>query len=105
MADALRSGGRADEAVLLVREALTQLERCYPLAMYLGQVWWIAYQVLAAAGHTDEAVAALQAGRSWVLHDALPHVPVEYRESFLTGNLTNRSLLAQAQETGVGARG
>ena len=49
-----------------------------------------------AASDGDDALMALARGAQWVRRVALPHVPDEYRESFLQRNASNRLLLAAA---------
>lgn len=95
-ADALRRAGHADEAVVRVGVALQRLEHCRPFDMTPAQAWWIAYQAYESAGRGDDAVAALRNGRHWIREQALPHVPAEYRRSFLELNPVNRGLLATA---------
>jgi hypothetical protein len=94
--DALRRSGRARQAARLARALLTRVGSIQPSDMHLPQIWWIAHAALAAAGDAEAAAAALQAGAHWIGTVALPHVPDEFRASFLERNAINRHLLAAA---------
>ncbi len=81
----------ADEA----RALLGQFGEGYaPDSMYRGEAWLVAHRALLAAGHVEEANAALEQGRGWVRQQALPYVPTAFIESFLARNAVNASLLA-----------
>lgn len=95
-ADALRRAGRCQEAAAAMHELQPQLEAQQPADLTLGQAWWLAAQVFESAGHGDQALIALGHGARWVNHVALPHVPAEFRDSFLHRNATHRALLAAA---------
>jgi len=65
--------------------------------MYLPDAWWLAAQVFDACQANDDAQAALMQGSRWIRDTALPHVPEEFRDSFLHRNPTNLALLAAAR--------
>jgi DNA-binding SARP family transcriptional activator len=90
-----RSGDTAAAAAEMHR-IVAELPQVQPADLYTGQAWWIAAQVLDGNGETDAALRALAHGAQWVRHQALPHVPERYRDSFLQRNATNRALLAAA---------
>lgn len=93
-ADALRRAGRNDEAAASMRKIAQQLDRLQPADLMVGQAWWLAAQVFDAAGDGGQALIALGQGAHWVRQIALPHVPPEFRDSFLQRNLSIRALLA-----------
>lgn len=93
---ALHRANRSDAAAALLRELLPRLDRVQPADMYLPDARWIAVQVFAACGASDEAAMALAQGTRWIRQVALPHVPEAFRDSFLNRNPTNRELLAAA---------
>jgi hypothetical protein len=95
-ADTLRRAGRFQEAAAAMHELQPQLEAQQPADLTLGQAWWLAAQVFESAGQGDQALIALGHGARWVNHVALPHVPAEFRDSFLHRNATHRALLAAA---------
>jgi DNA-binding SARP family transcriptional activator len=88
--------GRAEQALAWLAQALEGIATRRPLSMYYGEVWWIAHQVLAAAGRAEEAADALSRGREWILEEALPQVPVDLRDSFRHANPVNAALLGAA---------
>ncbi|MBE7420575.1 MAG: AAA family ATPase [Ideonella sp.] len=95
-AHALSRSGEHRAAADAMRELVPQIERVPPADLYLGEAWWIAAQVLEANGDGDQALLALAHGAQWVRRVALPHVPDEFRNSFLQRNPVNRALLAAA---------
>ncbi|MFI4931329.1 MAG: hypothetical protein ACHP83_13890 [Burkholderiales bacterium] len=88
--------GQTQEAALAMRESVEQMAQLQPADMYFGEAWWIAAQVFDANGDGDHSLLALARGAQWVRRVALPNVPDEFRESFLTRNPVNRVLLAAA---------
>ena len=88
---------RISEAVTVVRDLLAPLAGTEPMTLYAPFYWLTAYQVLWAAEHAEEAMAALARGRAWILDTALPQVPQPFRDSFLNRNPVNRDLLAAAR--------
>ncbi|HSB99195.1 MAG TPA: tetratricopeptide repeat protein, partial [Burkholderiaceae bacterium] len=95
-AQALSRAGQTHDAALAMRELVEQLEQVQPADMYFGEAWWIAAQVFDANGDGDHSLMALARGAQWVRRVALPSVPEEFRDSFLTRNPVNRALLAAA---------
>jgi hypothetical protein len=95
-AHALSRTGDTGAAAAAMRELVPRLATLRPADLYFGRAWWIATQVFEASGDSDEALAALAQGAQWVRRVALPHVPEEFRSSFLERNPTNRALLAAA---------
>lgn len=91
-------GGQPSRAAEAARRALALYAEGYrPEAMYTAELHWVACRALAAAGHAEEADAALRAGLDWLRRDALPNVPLPFTDSFLHRNPVNRALLALAQ--------
>jgi DNA-binding SARP family transcriptional activator len=80
----------------LMRELSARLEKAQPADMYLPEAWWIAVRVFDACGASEQALAALAQGTRWI-QATLPHVPDEFRDSFLHRNPTNLALLAAAR--------
>lgn len=95
-AQALSRAGRTQDAASAMRELVEQMARLQPSDMYVGEAWWIAAQVFDANGDGDLSLLALARGAQWVRRVALPHVPEEFRDSFLHRNPTNRALLVAA---------
>lgn len=95
-ADAARRAGHADEAAGAMRDLVDELDRLQPADMMPSQAWWLAAQVFDASGDGAHASIALGRGAHWLRQIALPHVPPEFRDSFLQRNAANRALLAAA---------
>ncbi len=93
---ALSRAGETEAAAVAMRELVPRLATQQPSDLYFGQAWWLASQVFEASGDGDQALMALAHGAQWVRRVALPHVPAEFRESFMQRNPTNRALLAAA---------
>jgi hypothetical protein len=64
--------------------------------IYAGDQWWLLFQALDAGGDRAGAEEALRRGVHWINETALPHVPAEFRDSFLNRNPTNRAILTTA---------
>jgi tetratricopeptide (TPR) repeat protein len=88
--------GHTAEAAAAMRELVSEMSRMPPVDLYRGEAWWLAAQVFDAAGDSAQALLALAQGTDWVRRVALPHVPDEFRDSFLQRNPSNRALLAAA---------
>jgi DNA-binding SARP family transcriptional activator len=88
--------GDVQGAADAVRPLVQALHSVQPSDMDMGQAWWLAAQVLQAAGDAAQAQAALLHGVRWVRDTALPQVPPPFRDSFLQRNPANRALLAAA---------
>ncbi|MES2958538.1 MAG: AAA family ATPase [Pseudomonadota bacterium] len=88
--------GRTQPAAAAMRELVAGMASVPPADLYRGQAWWLAAQVFDAAGDSAQALLALAQGTDWVRRVALPNVPEEFRDSFLSRNPANRALLAVA---------
>lgn len=88
--------GYTQEAAAAMRELVGEMARVPPADLYRGQAWWLAAQVFDAAGDSAQALLALAQGTDWIRRVALPQVPDEFRDSFLSRNPANRDLLAAA---------
>ena len=88
--------GQTAGAATAMRELTVQIADVQPADLYLPEAWWLAAQVFEANGDGDDALMALARGAQWVRRVALPNVPDEFRDSFLSRNATNRALLAAA---------
>jgi hypothetical protein len=88
---------RAAEAAPDAAALLDELRKQGAYWIYAPEYWWALHRAFAAAGDAPAAREALASGRRWILETALPHVPAEFRDSFLHRNLINRELLAAAQ--------
>jgi DNA-binding SARP family transcriptional activator len=64
-----------------------------PDSFYLPEMWLVAGRVYAAAGHTSEAVRAVDEGATWVRRVAQNDVPEHFVDSFLNRNAVNLELL------------
>ena len=95
-AHAQSRAGHTAEAAAAMRELVADMPRVPPADLYRGQAWWLAAQVFDAAGDSAQALMALAQGTDWVRRVALPNVPEEFRDSFLSRNPANRALLAAA---------
>ena len=95
-AHAQSRAGHTVEAAAAMRELVTEMAGVPPADLYRGQAWWLAAQVFDAAGDSAQALLALAQGADWVRRVALPNVPEEFRDSFLSRNPANRALLAAA---------
>jgi tetratricopeptide (TPR) repeat protein len=95
-AQAQSRAGQTQDAALAMRELVDQMAQLQPADLYFGEAWWIAAQVFDANGDGDHCLLALARGAQWVRRVALPNVPEEFRDSFLTRNPVNRALLAAA---------
>jgi hypothetical protein len=92
---ALLASGAIEAAAQKARATLRFAERSITWTTYRGEVFWRAYEALAAAGQDDEALAALRLAVAWI--DAtVANVPVECRDSFLDRNPVNRAVLTTA---------
>ena len=74
----------------------TYLNGVRPADMYPAEPWLIAYDVLLADGNVGAANDALVQGVEWIQNAALPNVPDEFKETFLSRNPVNRALLTAA---------
>ena len=88
----LRAGERtcaAGEAAAM-EESLASFA---PRMLYVPEAWWVAHEAFQSVGEQSAAKRAAGAGADWIAV-ALPHVPTEFRASFLSRNPVNRALLA-----------
>lgn len=88
--------GQPDRAVAHARDALDAPADIVADDLYPAERWLIVARAFDAGGRIDEARAALDAGRAWVLRTAETQVPSEFRDSFLHRNRSNVDLLARA---------
>jgi DNA-binding SARP family transcriptional activator len=95
-ADCLRRSGQVAEGALVARQVALSFADLAPAVIYAGDHWWITFQALDAGGDTPGADEALDRGARWINEAALPHVPAEFRDSFLDRNPTNRAILTTA---------
>jgi len=95
-AHAQSRAGQVNEAAAAMRELVAEMARVPPVDLYRGEAWWLAAQVFDAAGDSAQALLALAQGTDWIRCVALPNVPEEFRDSFLSRNPANRALLAAA---------
>ena len=95
-AHAQSRAGQVVEAAAAMHELVAEIARVPPVDLYRGQAWWLAAQVFDAAGDSARALLALAQGTDWIRRVALPNVPEEFRDSFLSRNPANRALLAAA---------
>ena len=93
--DALRRGGRLQQASQLAHQALAGLTRIKPWDMYLPEAWWIAHRVFSDSGEAPAANSVLATAHTWITA-ALQDVPAEFHDSFTQRNPVNRMLLAMA---------
>lgn len=93
--DALRRGGRLQQASQLAHQALAGLARVKPWDMYLPEAWWIAHRVFSDSGEAPAANSVLATAHAWIA-TALHDVPAEFHDSFTQRNLINRALLSMA---------
>ncbi len=101
---ALSSAGAVQDAAAKARAMLDFAQSAICWTAYRGEVYWRAYEALAAAGHEREALDALQAGADWI-DTTLAYVPEAFRDSFRNRNPVNRALLTTASRKLQRARG
>ena len=94
--------GHTAQAAAAMCELVAEMPRVPPADLYRGEAWWLAAQVFDAAGDSAQALLALAQGTDWVRRVALPNVPDEFRDSFLSRNPANRGLLAAADRRSSG---
>jgi DNA-binding SARP family transcriptional activator len=92
----LLHAGEASLAAASLREPPAHLDGVRPADNYAADAWWIAYEVFTADGDAKAALEALRRAVDWVQHAALPNVPAEFKDSFLSLNPINRSILTTA---------
>lgn len=103
--DRLLAAGDVQGASTQARKVLSAMARRIMPTLYHPQAWWIVGQALRAAQADAEARLADDCALRWI-RNALPHVPPEFRSSFLHDNPFNRQLLLQAPSPlGDGGRG
>jgi tetratricopeptide (TPR) repeat protein len=92
----LLRAGEVRLAAASMREAPAHLDGVRPADNYPADAGWTAYEVFAADGDTKAAVEALRRAVDWIERSALPNVPDEFKDSFLSFNPVNRSILTTA---------
>jgi len=68
-----------------------------PMSIYPAEYFLILHHAFVAAADSEAAHAALRRGAEWINGVALPHVPSEFRDSFLDRNTVNRAILTMAR--------
>lgn len=89
--------GATGRALPHAEAALRLFADAEPDNFYRGEVWWVCYRALAAAGRQDDAGRVLARGRDWILDIGARRVPAAFRESFLHRNVVNRDILNAAR--------
>jgi hypothetical protein len=92
----LLRAGEPELAAASLRDRPTQLNGVRPADAYPAEADWIAYEVFTAVDDPEGAKDALQRAVDWIEHAALPNVPDEFRDSFLSRNPVNRAILTTA---------
>lgn len=92
----LLHAGEVSLAAASLREPPAHLDGVRSADNYAAEAWWIAHEVFAADGDTRAAVEALRRAVDWIQRTALPNVPDEFKDSFLSLNPVNRSILTTA---------
>jgi DNA-binding SARP family transcriptional activator len=90
--------GAAAEAATHAQALVDEFEHgLEPVNGYAPEYWWNAARAFDLAGDVPAALRALAHAQAWILEQALPHVPDEFRPSFLARNPVNASVLRAAQ--------
>lgn len=90
--------GSWERALPHVEAALRLARDVQPDLYYLPELWWVAAQVYAAAGSSDERRVVVRTGADWIARIAREHVPDPFRDTFLQRNPINAQLLQWAAE-------
>ena len=88
--------GETHQAVSVLRETPTLLRDVLPADMYRAEAWWIEFEVFGATDHLVDATTSLAKAVDWINTVALPNVPDEFSDSFLSRNPINRAILTTA---------
>ena len=91
----LRAGDPAS-AQSALHETLPLLNEVQLADTFVPEAWWIAYEIFDSAGDAVAAIRALQRAVDWIEQSALPHVPDEFKDSFLNRNPVSRAVLTTA---------
>jgi DNA-binding SARP family transcriptional activator len=94
--EALQAVGDHAAAAALAHQKLAEFSRRAPVSMYPPELWWILFRALEAAGDAETASDCLHRAVTWINSTALPHVPDEFKDSFLNRNPINRAILTTA---------
>jgi class 3 adenylate cyclase/tetratricopeptide (TPR) repeat protein len=98
IAAAYLAADEPEQAQSYIRQALAILDQCGGTGPEFPQRgYFVGYQVLARAGHTGEAQAALQAAYNLVLSRANKITDPALRQSFLERVPMNRAIVAEAR--------
>jgi DNA-binding SARP family transcriptional activator len=92
----LLRAGETGLAGTKLRDRPSHLDGVRPADTYPAEAWWIAYEVFNAEGDDAAARDALERGIDWIERTALPNVPEEFKDSFLSRNPINRAMLTTA---------
>ncbi len=96
LVDGLRRAGRHDESTRTARGLTDDLATRAAIGLYRAEDWWIEFEVFSAAGHHVDATTSLAKAVDWINTVALPNVPDEFSDSFLSRNPINRAILTTA---------
>jgi hypothetical protein len=94
--------GEQEQAADHAREAVQLATHADIWCEEPADVWWTAFEVLRACGHTAEATAALRAGAAWVEAGAAQWAAAAERDGWRQGHPVHRALLRAAAEAGAG---
>jgi len=94
--EALHAVGDFQGVKALAQQKLADLERLAPISIYPAELWWILFQALDAAAEPSAAIDCLRRAVDWITQTALPNVPEEFKDSFLSRNPINRAILTTA---------
>ena len=90
--------GQGEEAAREARRLVGPMRSSpYAVASYVPAAWWQISEALFAVGELTEAREAWTAARHWIVEYALPNVPAEFQDSFLSRNPINAAILAAAR--------
>lgn len=92
----LLRAGDADRAAAVLDAPAPHLRDVRPADMYAAEAWWIRFEVHSACGDRAAATTALARAVDWINGVALPNVPDEFKDSFLSRNAVNRAILTAA---------
>ncbi len=92
-AERAAQSGDVGSAGSFASQALTMSQQLWAVGMPVPEVMLSIYRGFSAAGDTAGASEALARGVQWIRSSALPHVPSEFRDSYLHRNPVNRALL------------
>lgn len=86
------TGAGSTEAAREIKRLLDALQHLTPVGAYLPEMMWVCARAASEAGDAGLAERCRASGRQWIDETALPHVPQQFRASFLERNPFNRGL-------------